>query len=275
MRNPARKALYHLLALVAGSALIWFGILREQRIGEDWSSIGPAFLGLSVAPFALVFLIQALFATRGQARLRAGHREIARWHVYPGEWEQFRKLDARRAAEDSSLVNDLWIRKAIPSQGIEVIAGETSLLVDGSYHVLRPGGLPEVREVRWLDGPPTCLEFALVYPRSRYGGTVPTTLRVPVPSGSRGAAQRVVDHFRPRLIRKPALALRNPPRTYRICAWLLAAAAAMAATGYAWARGLPDGSSPLVPLALLIAGLGLATFAAILAAAVWLVTRPG
>lgn len=275
MRNPARKALYFLLALIAGAGLVWFGAVREQRIGEDWTAIAPIFVGLGIAPFALVFLIQALFAVRGKARLMAGHRVIARWHVLPAEWERFRALDSRRSAGDPALVNDMWVRRAAPAEAVEVIVGETGLLVDGSYHGLRPRGLPELREVRWLDGPPACLEFALLYPRSRYGAPVPTTLRIPVPSGSLGAARRVFDHFRPRLVRKPGLALRNPPKTYRICALLFAAAAAMAAIGYASALGLADGADPLVPVALLIAGIGLGAFALLLAAAVWLVTRPG
>ncbi|HEX8061963.1 MAG TPA: hypothetical protein VF535_01995 [Allosphingosinicella sp.] len=275
MRNPARKALYLLTTVLVGTAMIWFGAERYERLGERWSSSGPIFAGLTIAPLAFFFLVQALFAIRGRALLLAGHRVIARWQVYPGEWEQFRELDRRRSADPESSANDLWIRKKRPSEPVEVIVGETSALVDGSCHPLRPGGLPELREVRWLAGPPTCLEFSLIYPRSRYGGTVPTTLRIPVPAGSRGAAQRVVDHFRPRLVRKPGLALRNPPKTYRICAVLLAAAAAMAATGYAWARSLRDGGDPLAPLILLIGGVGLGAFALLLALAVRLTTRRG
>jgi hypothetical protein len=275
MRNPARKALYCLLAALAGAALVWFGALRQQRIGEDWTAIVPAFVGLAVAPIAFVTLIQALFAARGQALLMAGHRVIARWHVYPAEWERFRNLDARRAAEHPSLVNDLWIRKAAPTDGVEVIVGEKSLLVDRSYHVLRPGGLPELREISWLEGPPTCLEFSLLYPRGRYGGTLPLTLRIPVPPGARGAAQRVVDHYAPRVRRRPGLALRNPRRTYRVCAVLFVAAAAMAAAGYAVARARPHGADPLVPLLLLIGGVGLGAFALILAGATFALARDG
>jgi hypothetical protein len=253
---------------------VWFGAVREQRIGEHWTALVPLAAGFTLAPFGFVFLIQALFAVRGKARLLAGHRVIARWHVHPAEWERFRALDERRSGSDPGFVNDLWVRGTTPPDGVEIIVGETGLLVDGSYHGLRPRGLPELREVRRIEGPPACLEFALVYPRSRYGGTVPTTLRVPVPPGSLGAAQRIVEHFRPRVVRKPGLALRDPPKTYRVCAFLFAAAAAMAAAGYASALALPDGSDPLVPVALLIAGIGLGAFALLLAVAVWLVTRP-
>ncbi len=275
MRNPARKALYCLIAVLAGAALIWFGAGREQRVGEHWTSIVPLFVGFALAPIGFVILIQALFLARGQARLKAGHKVIARWHVHPAEWERFRALDARRAAEHPSLVNDLWIRKATPTDGVEVIVGETSLLVDRSYHVLRPGGLPELRSVGWLDGPPACLEFGLLYPRGRYGGTLPLTLRVPVPAGAHDLARPVVDHFEPKVRRKPGLALRNPRTTYWVCAFLFVAAIAMAAVGYALALALArtDGADPLVPILLLIGGLGLGIFAAILALATFLLTR--
>lgn len=271
MRNPARKALYCLLALIAGVALIRFGALREERIGEHWTAIVALALGFTLAPFGFVFLIQALFATRGRARLLAGHRVIARWHVHPIEWERFRALDNRRAGEDFALGNDLWVRRAKPSDPIEVIVGETSLLIDDSYHVLRPGGLPELRDIRWLEGPPACLEFGLRYPRGRYGGTLPMTLRVPVPPSGREGARRVVAYFEPRLHRRPGLALRNPPRTYRVCAVLLVLAIAAAAGGYALAAS----DSPLVPLGLLIGGIVLAVFAVVLALATFLLTRPG
>jgi hypothetical protein len=54
---------------------------------------------------------------------------------------------------------------------------------------------------------------------------------------------------------------------------LLAAAAAMAATGYALALAGGDGADPLVPLALLIGGVGIGAFAVILALATFLLTR--
>lgn len=275
MRNPARKALYCLIALLCGAGLVRFGVLREQRIGEDWTAIAPLALGLAMVPIAFFVLVQALLAARGQARLKAGHREIARWHVYPAEWDQFRRLDARRAAEHPSLANDLWIRKATPRDGVEVIIGETSLLADRSYHVLRPGGLPELRGVGWLNGPPACLEFALAYPRGRHGGTLKLTLRIPVPAGAHGLARRVLAHFEPRVRRRPGLALRNPRRTYRLCALLVAAAAAMGAIGYALAGARADGADPAVPVVLMIGGLGLGAFAVILALATYLLTRRG
>lgn len=275
MRNPARKALYALLALAVGSWLIRYGIERYEAVGEGWGSSGPIALGLAIVPFPLVTLIQALFAVRGQAKLLAGIGVIARWQVYPNEWERFRGLDSRRAGQDFSLGNDLWVRKATPAEPVEVIVGAKSVLVDGSYHSLNPRGLPELRGVSWLEGPPTCLEFALRYPRGRYGGTVPMTLRIPVAPSARAEAIRVFAHFEALTRRSPGLALRNPPKTYRICAVLVLGAAAAGGAGYLLIPRFADGTGQLVLLSLLIGGAVLAIFAVILALATFLLTRRG
>lgn len=272
MRDPPRKALYCLLALLAGAGLVAFGAAREARIGEDWTAIAPIVVGLGILPFALVTFIQALFAWRGRTLLLRGEDVIARWQVFPGEWEQFRRLDGQRAAEEPSLANDMRIRKAVPDAPIEVIVGRKSLLVDGSYHSLRPGGLPEFRGVGWLEGPPACLEFSLAYPRGRYGGVTRFTLRVPVPAGARAAARQVFAHFEPLTHRRPGLALRHPPSTYKACAFLFAVASLAGGTGTLLARNIPDGGDPIVPLALIIGALGLGAFASVLAMATLLLT---
>lgn len=59
MRNPARNVLYCLLALLASAALIRLGTGREAEVGEHWTSIAPLFLGVAIAPFALVIAIFA------------------------------------------------------------------------------------------------------------------------------------------------------------------------------------------------------------------------
>lgn len=273
MRNPARMILYCLLALLASAGLIWFGGGRVARSDEHWTSTVPLFLGFAVAPFALLILIQALFAARGRARLLRGDGVIARWQVHPGEWRQFRDLDRRRIAEGQSLGNDMRLGKDAPLDPVDVIVGEKSALVDGSYHSLSPRGLPELRSVGWLEGPPACLEFGLLYPRSRYGGTVSMNLRIPVPRGARPDALRVFAHFETLTRRRPGLALRSPPRTYRICAALFLGAGAGGALAWLHAGTQPDGADPMVPLAVLVASVVLAVFAAVLALATFLLTR--
>ncbi len=267
MRNPARKALYCLLLVLASAALIAFGAWREQSLDEDWTAVGPILLGFALLPFPLYILVEALFAVRGRAQLLAGIGVIARWRVSPAEWQGFRGLDSRRAGQDFSLGNELWVRKSAPAEPVEVIVGAGSALVDGSCHSLKPGGLPDLRGLRWIEGPPACLEFALRYPRSRHSPPVDTTLRIPVPASARSEAVRVLTHYQQSL--RPAA--RAPSRARRIGA-MLALAAATGAGGYALVRAWLDGN-PLVVPGLMIGGIILAVFAALVALSAFLPTR--
>lgn len=264
MRDPARKAFYCFLLVVASAGLIWFGAHRQEAVGGHWSGVVPVLLGFALLPFPLYILVEALFAVRGRAKLLAGIGVIARWQVQPSEWEAFRGLDSRRIARDLSLSNEFWIRKAVPAAPVEVIVGERSALVDGSYHSLKPGGLPGLRAVGWIEGSPACLEFSLLYPRSRHSPPVPTTVRIPVPASARGEAGRVLAHYQQRL--RPAA--HAPSRARRIGA-TLAAAAVAGAGGYALVRAWLDGN-PLVVPGLMIAGILLSIFAALFALAVFL-----
>ncbi|MGA9582075.1 MAG: hypothetical protein WBR13_08920 [Allosphingosinicella sp.] len=266
MRDPARKALYCFLLVAASAGLIWFGAVRQETVASHWTGVVPVLLGLALLPFPLYILVEALFAVRGRAKLLAGIGVIARWRVSPVEWEVFRGLDGRRIAKDISLANDFWIRKAALEAPVEVIVGEKSALVDGSYHSLKPGGLPDLRGVRWIEGPPACLEFATRYPRSRHSPPVDTTVRIPVAAGARAEAVRVLDHFE-RLLRPPAR--RKPAGASRV--WTILAAGTVAAVAaYAVLRDFPESAARFVLPGLAIAGSVLAIFAAVIALAMFL-----
>lgn len=220
MRNPGRRALLSAAVIAVGVLLVWFGTREHEGAGESGLAITSIALGIPATVFGIFFLIRALLFVWGRSKLLAGKDVLARWHVAPADWDRFRAFDAARSAsEPFQLANDLWIRKTTPPQGVDVIIGKNSLIVDESYHVLRPYGLPELRAINRLvattGGAPECLEFRLAYPTR--GGSRYTTLRIPVPSLARGESLRVYDWFEPRLRRKPALALRNTGRTYRIC----------------------------------------------------------
>lgn len=269
MRNPARKALYCLLLVAASAGLIWFGAYRQETVGDHWTGVVPILLGLALLPFPLYILVEALFAVRGRAKLLAGVGVIARWRVSPAEWEGFREVDSRRIAQDLSLGNDFRVRKAAPATPVEVIVGEKSALVDGSYHSLKPGGLPDLRGVRWIEGPPACLEFAIRYPRSRQNPPVDTTVRIPVSASARAEAARVLDHFE-RLLRPPAPVPRKRGSDARTWAILAAGAVAAGAAAYAVLRDLPESAAQFVLPGLAIAGSVLAIFAAVIALAMYL-----
>lgn len=275
MRNPARKAIWFLAALILGICLIWFGAARREAGTEDWPGVTATIAGVSLTFIMVFFLPRALFHIRGEAKLLAGQDVLGRWHVTPADWERFREFDDARSASNLYwLSSDFWFRKRTPAEGVDIIVGKRSLLVDGSYHVLRPRGIPELTAIRRLapiGGYLDCLEFALRYPHK--GGSAYSALRIPVPVAARDEAQRVHSWFEPLLRPTPALAFRDVRRTYRICAIVLALCIAAALGGWlmAIANGFRiDEDDPLtvVPLVLMLIGIiaGAAT------AIVWLMT---
>ncbi len=197
MRNPLRKAgiSFGLIILGVGAALA--AIFNYGRLGNAAGTI-IGVLGFAIAMISFVVLFWSLFAAVGYARLRAGRGIIARWHVTPAEWERFRAFDSTRAAQAPELRNELRVRREIPPEGVDVIVGCRQLIVDRSYHALRAWASPSFRGVNWVSAPadPECLEFSLVYPRGRYGGTFTMTLRVPVPAQARADGVRVFEHYR-------------------------------------------------------------------------------
>lgn len=195
MRNPLHKALWSIGLCALGAGAVLLGYIAHAQLGKTTSTI-VAIIGLSLAIIFLFTFFWALFSAIGYARLIAGHDVIARWHVTPADWDRFRTFDKVGAAEDPSLRNDMRIRKQTPSQGVDVIVGRGSIIVDFSYHSIsgRAGG---GRQINWLNAPvdPECIEFPKSYPRSR-GGTVDLTLRVPVPAPARAEGVRVFEHYR-------------------------------------------------------------------------------
>ncbi len=246
MRNPLRKAGVFLGIGLAGSVLVWLSTLAHAARGESSESILPLVSGVVLGLVGFSFLLQSLFYVLGSAKLRAGRHVIARWHIDAGDWDRFREFDRARSRESAALVNDLWIRKDTPRSGVEVIVGRTSLLVDGSYHVLRPGGQPEVRgvQLRTQPGGLPFVEFEIAYV-NRYGvATTRLVLRVPFPDQARQQAQRVLAHFQGVTRPRTALALRNPRRTIVVCLVVAGLAASAAAAGFAMNANGHDGNLP-------------------------------
>lgn len=284
MRNPPRKAAIFATLVAAGLALVWLGTQGHTPGGGDWVP-GLLVVGGGLTAFACsLWLIQSLFHIRGMAKLEAGIGQIARWHVSAVEWDKYRAADAARVASDPQfLVNDLWVRKNTPPAGVEVIVGEKSLIVDGSYHVLRIHGLPELRSIGWLDNsrtpgrPPDCLEFLLAYPRGRYGGIQYTCLRVPVPEAAQVPARKAYLQFAPVLEarrEKGAIALRNPRRTLQVCGVILAGS--LAAIGWGWFEAERTGWSideTMAPFVALVVGTVLVPFALLLGGLTLLLRR--
>jgi hypothetical protein len=284
MRNPPRKAAIFASFVALGLALVWLGIEIHVPLSGDWVPGAMIFAGGLMAFACSLWLIQALFHMRGMANLEADIGRVAQWHVGAIDWEKYRAADAARVAADPRfLVNDLWLRKRTPPEGVEVIVGEKALIVDGSYHVLRMNGLPELRSIGWLDNsatpgrPPDCLEFLLVYPRGRYGGTQHTCLRVPVPTAARDQGRKAYRQFAPALERRRAkgpIALRNPRRTLQVCGAILALGLAALAWGWFEAERTDWNSYDTMTPIILLTGGGMGVLFAVVLGGLTLLLRP-
>lgn len=196
MRNPLSKALWSMGLAVLGAGLVVLAYASHVQAGNTITAL-LAIVGLTLAMICPFTFLWALFSAIGYARLMSGKGLIARWHLTAGDWDRFRAFDAARAAEHPSLRNDIRIRAQTPPQGVEVIVGRGSIIVDGSYHSI--AGLDRHgREINWLNAPvdPECIEFPKSY--SRRGGALKLTLRVPVPASARAEGVRVFEHYHPK-----------------------------------------------------------------------------
>lgn len=219
MRNPSRVAAMCGGAILAMGLLFWLGLQRQNALGKDDISGIMMATGVGIGFPALIFLFRPLMQMRGLARLRAGDGLIAQWHVGASDWDNFREVDAARAATNHRrLINVLRIGKLTSPDRVEVIVGKKAMIIDGTYHALSKHGPSGLTRIEWLDHsalpgcPPDCLEFQLMSRAGgRYGGIAHRCLRVPVPEDARVQGVQAYNHFAAVLgpPRGP-IALRNP-----------------------------------------------------------------
>ncbi|SNS83282.1 hypothetical protein SAMN06295912_11854 [Sphingomonas laterariae] len=259
MRRPMLKTLLWTGLFLTGVALIWLFWDPHESPPSATTTFAGA-IGLMLILLPPIFAVRAGLVAIGAARLRAGHGELARWQVTADDWNRFRMFDRLRTQEDADAVNDMAVRRRRSGSMVDVIVGRRQLIADGSYHVLRPRGLPELLGASWLApiGAPECLEFRILY-AGRYGSRR-MCLRVPVPADARSLGERVLHHYQ-QLIPPPrdALAYRHP---WRVIGGGLAVAAAALAAGLTGGAMLGAGMTGALPI--LLRGIGLATAVAAL-----------
>jgi hypothetical protein len=194
MRNPLSKALWSLGIVMLSALSVLLADIFHLRIGST-TAAAIAIVGITLAIICVGTFIWALSSAIGYGRLMSGKNVIARWHVGAGDWDRFRTFDKIRAAEHLSLRNDMRIRKRTPLQGVDIIVGRHSIIVDGSYHHISAKSL-DGRQINWINAPadPQCIEFPKSYPRSK-GGSVDLTLRVPVPASARTEGVKAFEFF--------------------------------------------------------------------------------
>jgi hypothetical protein len=140
----------------------------------------------------------ALSVLRRWLRLAPGPAPIARWQVDEATWNAF--LAAERQREGAPY-NELPMPKALPADGLEVIAEADGLWLGGKRVALPLRGTPEILEARLVDGASVAtLEMRLKCPphvNSSGAMLAPTfsRLSVPVPGPAWREARRAEAHF--------------------------------------------------------------------------------
>lgn len=166
--------------------------------------------GILVAPVALVFtLIKAVDAWQ-MRRLQQGKDVIARWRVCTADWQTFVQHEDQLDQQPDRRPNLLSYRQLDAGNGVEVIVGNSAVVIGGEFHALRKRGFANLYGPHWLPGSPACLQFDLTTLVSGNTHIMRWVLRLPVAGGAEDQAARVITHYKPATAAQIA---RNPMRS--------------------------------------------------------------
>lgn len=247
MRDTRKTLLISGGLALGGAAMIAAGAVLMETEGESVLSAGLLILGFAIAPIAAFLFIGYCVSGLRKEALEQGKNEIARWKLTAAEWAAFREQDARWTADGRrpNLLHDGAYRDG------EVIFATKAVIVDGDFHDLTPGGLVDLREVEYLQGSPSGLEFSMRAQKGRGAsgtgfGYNYLTLRVPVSPADTREAMKVLAHYKAKTKRGVALAMLNPALTVRICLGVAAVCAIAALWGLSNTETRAYGDAPLI-----------------------------
>jgi hypothetical protein len=188
VRRPTYKRV-----LAGGFALLCIsgvaaGMWAHQTDNRKW------FYAAGGVPLALLTLRYALGEPRDpEPALREFRNQpgnLARWTVDAERWQAFMQLNERLNAQPYS-GHFLPNRSIDPHGGVEVVVGESAVLIGDEIHSL--DGALYARET---DGPPPTLLFEwATIPAPETGSSYTPVARVPVGAGAQADAARVLAHY--------------------------------------------------------------------------------
>lgn len=247
MRDTRKTLLIFGGLALGGAAMTAAGAILMETEGETLLSVGLLIIGLAIAPIATFLFIGYCVSGLRKEALEQGKNEIARWKLTAAEWAAFREQDARRSAAGRALnlLHDGAYRDG------EVIFATKAVIADGDFHDLTPGGLIDLREVAYVQGSPSSLEFSMRAQKARDAsgtgfGYNSLTLRVPVSPGDTREAMKVLAHFKAKTKRGVAIAMLKPALTVRICLGIAGVCALAAIWGVSNAEARDYGEASLV-----------------------------
>lgn len=267
MRSTKQSLLISGGFAVGGSAMVAAGATLFETQGETLLTGSLIFIGLMIAPISIIWFLSSLVSGARKEALETGKGAIARWTVTAAEWTAFRAQESRMTAQGGQ-VNLLNFRSGQARDGEVVFAGR-GVIADEDYHDLTPGGLIDLLGVEYVQGSPSFLDFAMRAQKGRGSsgagfGFNYMWLRVPIASGEAREAMKVLQHYKRTTKRAPAIAMRNPALTIKVCFSVGAVCAIAAIWGFANAQSDNLGDAPLYAAVIgVITGIGALILAAI------------
>ncbi|WP_237215439.1 hypothetical protein [Falsiroseomonas oryziterrae] len=191
-----------LMGVVAGRHGLWQVLGGNVPQREGVAFVLGFFLGACGLALALRFHLDG----RRAARLAGGAGMIGRWRVPASTWRDFVASEASLRTQGELPFNlvDVW-------QGgpVRVAVGEDAVQVGPTFFHIPAFAAKGVTHLRWMDGPPPCIEIRGVY-HARIGAfsrfAAPSgdwgefCIRVPVAPGAEAVARRALAAWRSRFM---------------------------------------------------------------------------
>ncbi len=197
VRNPVRVRNIGFAISAAGMALMALPFLLSDLSLTYLlvSNLYGPMLALGFGCAVISGMVGLIFHFRNSKGYRAFLRESrVRWKVDGSAWRAFADFDRVRSAQTNVAFNFLSAARKVQASGVEVVAGEQGLMVDGELFLFSAIGGGEKIQPVWLDGPPLCLEVWGVF--RTHGSSGSYTLRFPVDPGERAAVEALCAKWR-------------------------------------------------------------------------------
>jgi hypothetical protein len=175
--RPLRNRCLMVVALGICGAWYWYAFHNPNEITPHLIGLAGAFLLM----LGGVFFLVVVFDAARYGRLVRGKDVLVRWQVPPDQWHAFAALNHGINQTEGSLGFRVP-RQHIPrTEPVEVVIGQTGLLIDGEFHQLPHRGVVRVWPPQFVDGTASYLEF----PMTSYeedGTPAHHAVRAPVPA---------------------------------------------------------------------------------------------
>jgi hypothetical protein len=199
MKNPHRRRTVSLVTVGIGLLLCAVPFLLPANLRTPWLLPALFGTGLVSVTFGGLITVWSLNQVRVRASLLENKGRLGRWRVDPHTWRQFVELDRTFS------VNEIPADLAVPSDGIEVLVGESGMMI-GDYvytfcHRSNINGVVRYARGDWrilkvgLGGDAPCCFYLYASMEGQDTADAYSNLVFPVPTSAIPEAKKVLNHF--------------------------------------------------------------------------------